>query len=120
MANTDISIEPLLNTSTHGTGSDKRLAFVPVDTVGVASHRTAITVNSTAQEITIATGKRTIEIQNSGTNIIYYGGAGVTSANGLKLFPGQTKPFSNVKDTFSIYLVCATGETSEGRLCEYT
>ena len=115
----DLSIEPLLNQSSQGDGSSRRLGFVIIDSVGVTSHRTAITVTSTAQEITIGTGKRTIELQNVGTNVIYYGGSGVTSASGIKLFPNQSKPFSNVKDSFSIYLVCAAGETAECRIIEY-
>lgn len=119
MGDSDISLEPLFNQSAQGDGTSRKLAFVPIDTVGAASHRTAITVTDTAQEITISTGKRTIELQNVGSSIVYYGGSGVTSANGIKLFPGQTKPFSNVKDTFSIYLVCATGENSELRAVEY-
>lgn len=117
---TDISLEPLFNQSAEGTGSSKRVAFVPIDTVGVAAHRTAVTVTSTAQEITITTGKRTIEIQHVGTKIIYYGGVGVNSSNGIKLFPNSTKPFANVKDTFSIYLVTNGTDTAEVRIVEYS
>jgi len=96
------------------------LAFVPIDTAGVATHRTAITITSTAQEVTITTAKRTIEIQNTGTSTIYYGGTGVTSSNGIQLFPNQSKIFANVQDTFSIYFVCASGETSTLRIVEYS
>lgn len=120
MAVDDISLEPLLNQSGIGDGTSRRIGFVIIDAVGVTSHRTAITVTSTAQEITIGVGKRTIEIFNNGTVAIYYGGSGVTSSNGIKLFPNQSKPFSNVKDSFSIYLVCAAGETAECRIIEYT
>ena len=116
----DVSLEPLLNQSSQGDGASRRLAFVPIDTVGQADHRTAITVNSTAQEITITPGKRTIEIQNTGTKIIYYGGTGTTSSNGIKLFPNQTKIFANVKDSFSVYLVCDAAETAEARIVEYS
>lgn len=119
MAETDISLEPLFNQSTEGTGLSRKVAFVPVDLCGAASHRTPLTINNTAQELTIGTGKRTIEFMNTGDNIIYYGGAGVTSTNGIKLFPNQLKPFSNVKDTFSIYFVCVSPETSELRIAEF-
>lgn len=115
----DISLEPLFNQSSQGDGSSRRLGFIPIDTVGEADHRTAITCSDTAQQITMTTGKRTIEIQNVGTKIIYYGGTGVTSSNGVKLFPNQTKVFANVKDSFSVYLVCASTETAEARLVEY-
>jgi len=115
----DISLEPLLNQSSTGDGSDRRLGVVLIDTVGVATHRTAIAVTSTAQEITITAGKTTIEIQNSGTKIVYIGGTGVASTTGILLFPNQSKLFSNVKDSFSIYVVCAAAETSTLRVVEY-
>ena len=120
MSDSDISLEPLFNQSGIGDGTSRRIGFVIIDSVGVTSHRTAITVTSTAQEITIGTGKRTLEIQNSGTNVIYYGGSGVTSSNGIKLFPNQSKPFSNVKDSFSIYFVTDGAETSTLRIVEYS
>jgi len=116
MATDDISLEPLLNKGKVG----NKPGFVPVDTAGAADHRDpVITVTDTAQEITITADKRTIELQNAGSKIVYYGGSGVTSALGIKLFPQSTKIFSNVKDTFSIWLVCATGETAEVRSVEY-
>ena len=115
----DIAIETLQNQSAVGTGVDKKIAFVPINTAGAADHRTAITVTSTAAQITLTAGKRTIEINNSGSNVIYYGGIGVDSDNGIPLFPNQVKPFANVKNDFSIYVVCATGETSTLRIVEF-
>ena len=119
MPSDDISLEPLFNQSAQGDGVNRKLAFVPIDTAGQADHRTAITVTATAQEITPTTSKRTIEMQNTGTNVIYFGGSGVTSANGLKLFPNSTKVFGNIQDAFSVYVVCAAGETCELRIVEY-
>ena len=58
MANTDISLEPLFNQSSQGDGTSRRIAFVPIDTAGVATHRTAITITSTAQEVTMTSGDR--------------------------------------------------------------
>lgn len=110
-----ISLEPLLNESLI-LGS---IGTTPANVVGQADHRTAITVTSVAQEITMTLGKRTIEIQNTGSKIIHYGGTGVTSSNGIRLFPQQIKTFANVKDDFSIWLVCITAETSEARIVEY-
>ena len=116
----DISLEPLFNQGAVGSGSDKKPGLVLIDAVGVASHRTAITATNTAQEITITTGNRTIELQNTGSSVVYYGGAGVTSANGIKFFSNSSKVFANVKDSFSIYLVTSGAETSEVRIVEYT
>lgn len=119
MANEDLSLEPLFNQSSEGSGADKKLAFVPINAVGAASHGTEETVTDTAEEITITVGKRSIEIHNSGEEIIYYGGSGVTSSVGIPVFPRQTKPFSNVKDDFSIYIVAASGANSTRRIVEY-
>lgn len=119
MADSDFSLEPLFNQSSQGDGLNKKVAFVPIDLCGAASHRTPLTINNTAQEVTIGTGKRTIEFMNTGTKIIYYGGSGVTSANGIKLFSNQGKTFGNVKDTFSIYFVCDGAETSTLRIVEF-
>lgn len=114
----NISTEPLLNQSGVGSGSDRKLGTVPIDTVGIATHRTPIEVSSTAQEITISTGKRTLELQNAGAENMYYGGSGVTSSTGIKIFPSQGKVFANVKDNFSIYLVADGSDTPEVRIVE--
>lgn len=119
MAETDISLEPLLNQSTEGLGSSRRIAFVPIDLCGAASQRTPLTINNTAQAVSIGTEKRTVEFMNTGDNVIYYGGAGVTSANGIKLFPNQIKTFANVKDTFALYFVTDGAETSTLRIVEF-
>ena len=116
----DISIEPLFNQSSEGTGANKKIAFVPVNTVAVASNRAANTINSTREEITITAGNRTIELHNSGTKKIYYGGSGVDENDGIPLLPSQTKPFGNVQDSFSVWVVCAAGESSTLRVVEYT
>ena len=113
-------VEALLNQSSQGDGTSRKVAFVPIDLCGAASHRTPLTITNTAQEVTIGTGKRTIEFMNTGDNVIYYGGSGVTSTNGIKLFPNQVKTFANVKDTFSIYFVADGAEVSTLRIVEYT
>lgn len=120
MSTKDISVERLLNEGGIGEGSNKKAGFVPIDTAGQADHRTAITVDNTAQEITPTIDKRTIELQVTGDKIVYYGGAGVTSVNGIKLYPNNTKVFANIKDTFSIYLVTEGAETSKVRIVEYS
>lgn len=115
----DISLEPLFNQSSVGSGANKKTGSVPIDTAGAMSHRTAITVTATPQLISIATGKRSMEIQNTGSSLIYLGGSGVDSNKGIKLFQNQGKFFGNVTDSFSFYAVCAAGETSTLRIAEY-
>lgn len=115
MSVTDISLEPFFNQG----GVGGKPGSVPIDTAGVVSNRAAITVTAVAQEITIGAGLRSIEIQNTGTDLIYMGGSGVTDATGIKLFQNQGKLFMNVKDTFSIYFICAAGKTSTLRVIEY-
>ncbi|KKL96687.1 hypothetical protein LCGC14_1841950, partial [marine sediment metagenome] len=59
--------------------------------VGKCYNRTAITVTQTAQEITLTAGRKTIEITPGPTENeeIYYGGSGVTSANGAPIGAGK-------------------------------
>ena len=114
---TDISLEPLLN---RGKEDGDGIRVTPISEVGAVSNRTAVTVTATAQEITIGSGKRSIEFHNSGGNNIYYGGSGVTSSTGIPIFTDEGRIFNKVASTFSIYVVCATGETSTLRIVEYT
>ena len=112
----DISLEPLFN---KGDASGYGARVTPVSEVGAASHRSAIAL-STIQQITIGTGKRTIELHNTGNSTIYYGGSGVDDTNGGRIFAGDPpRVFSNVKDDFSIYVMCKTGESTTLRIVEY-
>jgi len=90
-----------------------------IQEVGEGSHRSALTVTATAQQITLTGNKKSIEIipNPTSTNEVYYGGSGVTSANGIPL--GSGKIWMNCKAGWNIYLVCAAGETEEVRICEY-
>lgn len=115
----DISLEPLLNQSAEGDGISRRLAFVPIDSVGAASNRSVVPISTTPVEVAIGTGKRTIEIYNEGANTVYYGGSGVTASTGIPLYKGQTKIYANVKDTFSLYFICNTAESCNLRIVEY-
>ena len=113
----DISLEPLFN---RGKTAGEGAYVTPIAEVGAISHRTAITVTSTAQQITIGSSKNSIELHNSGANNIYYGGSGVDNTKGIPIFPDEGRIFNKVKPTFNLYVVCATGETSTLRIIEYT
>ena len=115
----NISLEPLFNDGRPDVAGGGGARVTSVEEIGAASNRTAITVNDVAQQITITAGKTAIEIENSGSSIIYYGGSGVNSSNGLRLFPNSKKVFTKVKSNFSLYVVTATGETSTLRIGEY-
>ena len=91
-----------------------------VQNVGACSNRSAITVTDTPTPILIGAGKRTLEIVVVGANDVYFGGATVSSTNGLPIYSTAGNVWSNVKDDFVIYLVCAPGLTSEVRIAEYT
>lgn len=99
--------------------SDNVIQTTGMREIGACDHRTAITVTAEAQAITMTAGKHSIELYNNSENDVYYGGSGVTSANGCIIAPGTTKEFNNVKRGFSLYLVCATGLTAEIRIVEY-
>ena len=91
----------------------------PIDSVGAMSNRAVVSITAVAQQISIAAGKNTIEIQNTGNNEIYIGGSSVDDTTGIILRPQQTKAWANVKSTFSFYVVCAATETSTLRIAEY-
>src|SRR3990167_1197384 len=112
----DISLEPLAN---RGNADGQGVLVTPIAEVGAVSNRTAITVTDVAQEITIGSGKTSIELENSGTNIVYYGGSAVDSTSGLRILQNNKKIFNKVKGDFSIYLICAAGLTSTIRIGEY-
>lgn len=121
MATDHISLEPLLNDSTIGTGTSQRIAVVNVNSLGTCLQRAAINVTDTAQEITITTGYRTMYLYNAGNALVYIGGATVDSTNGVPLVDGQLFIFNNVQDDFSFYLVCAAADSPvEVRICEFT
>ena len=88
-----------------------------VQEIGACQNRTALTVTDTAVEITLTTGYNSIEIVPgpNETAEIYFGGSGVTAANGVPL--GSGKIFNNCKSGFSIYLITAT--TANVRIAEY-
>lgn len=87
--------------------------------VGKCYNRTAVTVTQAAQEIALTAGRKTIEITPSPTEDeeIYYGGSGVTSANGAPI--GAGKFWAECKTGFSIYLICESGKTANVRITEY-
>lgn len=96
------------------------MEYIPtMNKVGACDHQDEIDVSSTPTQITISAGKNSLEIANVGDNDIYYGGSGVSSADGMILFRGSTKAWTHVKESFSVYVVCAAGETSKLRVVEY-
>ena len=115
----NISVEPLLNKGRSPAAGGGGARVTSIEEIGAVSHRTAITITVTAQEITIGVGKNSIEFENTGSKRVYYGGSGVNSTNGLRLFPNSKKVFVKVKSDFSIFLVTASGETSIIRIVEY-
>ena len=90
----NLSIEKIVN------NDGDPIQVTGVSSVGACAHRTAVTVTSTAQEITIGANKTTIEIYNNGDATIYYGGSGVTSASGRPILPTGGQIWSQVKSTF--------------------
>lgn len=89
-----------------------------VQEVGKCNHRVELAITSVAQEITLTTGYNSIEIIPSPTETaeIFYGGSGVTSANGMPM--GAGKIWNNCKKGFSVYLVVEAG-TAYARIAEY-
>ena len=87
--------------------------------ISQASNRDELTITDVAVELIPSSGINAIEIQNFGNKIIYYGGSNVTSSNGIAFLQDDRKIFTNIENTFSLYLVCGAGETSKLRIVEY-
>ncbi len=88
--------------------------------ISLAQQRAAVAITDAATvEVIISKEHHSIEIQNAGNEDVYFGGSDVTSANGRVLYSGDTKIFTNVEVTFSIYFVVAATKTSELRIVEY-
>lgn len=54
-------------------------------------------------------------IQNTGANNAYIGGVTVTSANGIKLLPGESMPLE-IAGADVYYAICATAESATIRV----
>lgn len=82
---------------------------------------TNVSVTSTAQVVTIAAPKKTMEIYNAGSSYsIYYGDSTVDGdTKGIPILPGETKVWAAVENGFKVYLVCKAGETSTARIISY-
>lgn len=92
---------------------------VAVGDVGVYTHNTEMTVNDTAQSISISLGKQTLEVRHYSGNTIYYGSAGVTAANGFPVYEREWRVWNNVETTFEVYFVCSNGQAAKLRVGEY-
>lgn len=86
---------------------------LPDDTYTIVAH-----ASNKPVEIKIMAG-RAIDIVNIGPKKIYYGGADVSSATGIPLFPINVIRFYNEKHDFSIYLVSDGTDTPEYRIIVY-
>ena len=89
--------------------------IVSFDDVGQFSTASPVSVDSSgATQLTLTSGKKTIIIQNTGTEIVWAGGSDVvpSTSSGIAILPYVMLIFRNVSSSFSIYFKCAAGKTS--------
>jgi len=113
---TNKSLEPLFNEGDVNAEGGKVTAIAEI---GAASHRTPVNITSGVHQFIIGAGKGSIEFENAGSKVIYYGGSGVSSANGIAFYPRSKIRFLKVKGSFNIFLVTAGADVSEIRIVEY-
>ena len=78
------------------------------------------TITDAITTVAISSGRRSIEIENRGGKDCFYGGSAVTSANGRTLYSnGESKTWINVKENWTVYFICAAGESTTLRIVEY-
>ena len=98
--------------------------MVPVDAAGVALHYKGTTILATAVSVgtsatalpaSVLANRRALWVFNNGAATIYLGAAGVTTANGFPLLPGQSVVLE--VGTLAVYGRVAAG-TVEARVLE--
>jgi len=87
--------------------------------VGAGSHATPITVTSAFAQYVVSAGKRSVEMINVGNQNAFFGGSGVTTANGFPIYRRTYKTWNNVTSGWNIYLCCGSALTTEVRVIEY-
>lgn len=106
MATGDISLEPLLNQRIKG-----RLS-------GPATNR-QVTINSAASvELTPTAGCKEMHIFNESGVTLRYGGSGVTTSTGGKLFNQGTMAL-NPTDDFSVFIIPESGGPFDLEIVEF-
>ena len=88
---------------------------VSFDNIGVFNTVAPISVDAVgATQLTLSTGKRSIIIQNTGSDVIWGGDSNVSPATnrGIAILPYVMLIFRDVSSDFSIYFKCAATKTS--------
>jgi hypothetical protein len=81
---------------------------------------TPITVTDTPVLLTVSHGIVSLELCNMGNNDCYFGDSTVTDSTGMPIFSsGVSKVWENLPSNFKVYLVCATGKTTDLRRINY-
>lgn len=75
--------------------------------------QTPLTITTVAQAISIPHGIISLELQNTGSNDVYFGDSAVTSAKGGVIYSnGDRKVFENIPSNFTIYVLTASGSST--------
>jgi hypothetical protein len=87
--------------------------------LGNPTHTAQIAVTAVEAATTITSGKRSMILYNTGSKNAYFGATGVASTTGGVIWAGSAMTFYNVKDDFTIYLICAAGESTTVQRVEF-
>ena len=87
--------------------------------LGNPTHTAQTSVDSTGTSLTITSRKRSMILYNTGSKNCYYGASGVASTTGGVIWSGSAMTFYNVKNDFTIYLICAAGESTTIQRVEF-
>lgn len=105
-----ITTLPALPTGSNVIGAVTQSAgpWTTVERGTVIAHGSASVTTTAAQVLALATGRRSVTIQNLGTDYIYIGATGITANNGLRLAAGQTVVIDK-SPTAAIFAIAASG-----------
>lgn len=87
--------------------------------LGNPTHTAQIAVDQNESSITLTSGKRSMFLYNTGSKNCYFGATGLASTTGGVIWAGTAMTFYNAQDDFTIYLICAAGESTTLQRVEF-
>lgn len=81
------------------------------------AHGSASVTTTAAQLLATDTGRRSVIVQNLGTDDIWLGGTGITVTNGLRVSPGQAATLDKAPIA-AIYAIATSGTQSVSYITE--
>lgn len=112
----DVTRLPALPTGSNTVGAVTQASgpWTTVERGATIAHGQVSVTTSAASFIASSTTRRSLTIQNLGTDYVYLGASGITANNGIRLAPGQTFVLDKSPNA-QVYAIAASGT----QVCSY-